>query len=546
MIICDIRNYLTILVIRRSILLLAGLLSLCPAPSFAQERITVRDYVQLNAIVADGDNAPFWLVTNRNGVSSLDTQNGFIRYGVALDGLIDKKGNWRYSAALDFKTGYNQQYNPILQQFYADVSYRWLTLSVGAKERLPEMRDFCSMEGLNGNRVAATLRSLSFDSFTELGTGGLVHSANSAPIPQVRLDVPKYVTIPGTRNWLKLRGHFSYGVFLDKEFQENFTAINPTAKYNRYALYHSKALFMKVGNTAKFPLEVEGGLEMHTQFGGDVYTHSKGKILSMPTSFTDFLKAFFPAGGDERTPEIEQTNISGNQIGNWHLAFTLNTAPVDVRVYGEHMFEDFSQLFFFEYQNNMNNERTVVTYPWRDIMVGVSVKNKTGYLDFISNIQYEYVSTYDQSGPGYNDPSDFFVEQMDGQDNYYNHAIYSGWHYYGMPMGNPLVFSPLYNKDGSLEFKANRMRAHHVGVNGAFGRKKEFLYRLMYTYSENWGTYVNPFFKIRYTTSLLADVAYAPDAKSWMLSASLACDRSNLIGNNYGVMLSFVKVGLFK
>ena len=68
----------------------------------------------------------------------------------------------------------------------------------------------------------------------------------------------------------------------------------------------------------------------------------------------------------------------------------------------------------------------------------------------------------------------------------------------------------------------------------------------VYTYSENWGTYVNPFFKIRYTTSLLADVAYAPDAKSWMLSASLACDRSNLIGNNFGVMLSFVKVGLFK
>ena len=210
------------------------------------------------------------------------------------------------------------------------------------------------------------------------------------------------------------------------------------------------------------------------------------------------------------------------------------------------MFEDFSQLFFIEYQNNIDNKRTLVYYPWRDIMIGVSVKNKSGIFDFISNIQYEYVSTYDQSGACYNDPSDYFIEQMDGLDNYYNHAIYSGWHYYGMPLGNPLLFSPLYNTDGSLGFKANRMRAHNVGVNGAFGGRKEFLYKLMYTYSENWGTYVNPFLKKRYTTSLLADVMYSPYGKSWFLSASVAHDKSNHIGNNIGVMFSFVKKGLLK
>ena len=57
---------------------------------------------------------------------------------------------------------------------------------------------------------------------------------------------------------------------------------------------------------------------------------------------------------------------------------------------------------------------------------------------------------------------------------------------------------------------------------------------------------MNPFLEKRYTTSLLADFVYSPDAKSWYLSASVAHDWSNHIGNNTGVMFSFVKVGLLK
>ena len=530
--------------IERVILLCVALI--CSINVVAQGDFVIKDYVQLNAVTSAGEKAPFWLVTNRNGLSSLDTNNGYIRYGVELDGCIDNNGYWKYSSGIDLKTGYNQSFNPIVHQLYADVSYRWLNLSIGAKERVAEMRNFSTLAGVNENRVFNSVYSLSFNGLGELGTGGLVCSGNSSPVPQIRLGVPEYVTIKGTNSLLKLRGHIAYGIFLDSRFQENFTAINPYAKYNKFALYHSKAFFMRVGDETRFPLVAEGGLEMHSQFGGDVYTHAKGKYLSMPTRFKDFLKAFIPAGGDELVPFTEQSNITGNQVGNWHLALTYHTKPVDVRLYGEHLFEDFSQLFFIEYQNNINNKRTLVYYPWRDIMLGVSIKNKSGFLKFISNISYEYVSTYDQSGACYNDPNDYFIEQMDGWDNYYNHAIYSGWHYYGMGIGNPLVFSPLYNKDGSLEFKANRMRAHHVGVNGSFGRKKEFLYRLMYTYSENWGTYINPFFDKKYTTSLLADFIYSPNEKSWLISASIAHDQSNYIGNNTGVMLSFVKVGLLK
>ena len=71
--------------------------------SHAQENFSIKDYVQLNAISSVGDNAPFWLVSNRNGLSSLDAHNGYIRYGVSVDGSIGNKGNWRYSSGLDLK-----------------------------------------------------------------------------------------------------------------------------------------------------------------------------------------------------------------------------------------------------------------------------------------------------------------------------------------------------------------------------------------------------------------------------------------------------------
>lgn len=525
-------------------LFLYVLLLFSPVCAKAQTGVDISQYVQLNATLSSGNNAPFWLSANRQGVSSLETSNGFARYGATADGRIDSCGNWRYTGGVSVIAGYNRERSVSLQELYAGITWKNISLIAGLEERSPEMRGLPSLNkaGCCDNGVYSRLYG---NALSELGSGGLLYSGNSSPIPQIRIEIPHYIAIPGTENWLKIRGHFSYGILLDHKFQEKFTRVNPTAKYGKNILYHSKALFLKLGNEEKFPLEVEGGLEMHSLFGGDFYTHERGKYLSMPRGVKDFFKAIVPLGGDETTPAPEQANISGNQIGNWHLAFTLKTKPVDIRVYGEHLFEDFSQLFFFEYQSNRNGKRTLTFYPWRDIQVGISVTNKSGFLKFVRNIQYEYVSMYDQSGAGYNDPNEYFQEQMDGIDDYYNHSIYPGWHYYGMGIGNPLAVSPLYNSNGSLVFSGNRFKAHTVGVNGAFAKNDALRYRMLYTYSENWGTYFNPFNRKKYTTSLLGDVVFVPGEGKWIFSLSLACDRSNYIGNNWGAMLSIARIGNF-
>jgi hypothetical protein len=287
----------------------------------------------------------------------------------------------------------------------------------------------------------------------------------------------------------------------------------------------------------------EGGLEMQSQFGGDIYTHGEGLKLTMPSTLADYWKAFIPLSGSDDTPEIEQTNISGNMIGSWHAAFTVPTKNMDIRLYGEHLFEDFSQLFFFEYQSDRYGKRNIIYYPWKDIMLGLRVTNKSQVLPFISAIQYEYLTTMDQSGALYHDPSDYFSEQMDGGDNYYNHGIYPGWHHWGSGIGNPLIISPSYNSNGSLKFRSNRLIAHNVGINGTFGKNTPIAYRLQYTYSENYGTYANPFKSKKYTTSLLGEFIYAPKNSLWLGRLSIAHDKSNFIGNNTGFMFTLTRTG---
>lgn len=500
---------------------------------------------QLNYTCAGGENAPYWLTARRQGLSSIETQNGYFRLGTNHGNLFGKRDQFSYSVAADLVVNYNNTNILFLQQAYAEIGWRWLNLSVGSKERVGE--DKVDMTIFNDTPIGSNLFNKNYPlsylaQLSELSTGGLIYSGNSRPIPQVRLEVPEFVSIAGTNGWFSMRGHIAYGRFTDDLYQEKFTINNPTARYAKKIMYHSKAAFIKIGRSDKFPVVFDGGLEMYSQFGGDIYTHRDGVITSMPSSFYDYIKAFIPMSGGANTPLDEQTNISGNQIGGWHAALTVHTKPLDIRFYGEHMFEDFSQLFFLEYQSNNKGVRRIIYYPWKDIQAGIRITNKSNILPFIKSIVYEYLSTYDQSGALYHDPSEKFYDQMDGVDNYYNHGIYPGWHHWGMGIGNPLVLSPMYNDNSDLLFHGNRVRAHNVGINGTFGAKLPLAFRLQYTYSENWGTYNNAFEYKRYTTSLLGEVLFAPQNSHWAASLSFGYDNSNYIGNNYGFMLSVSRV----
>ena len=63
-------------------------------------------------------------------------------------------------------------------------------------------------------------------------------------------------------------------MFTDDGWQKDFVA--PGGKHTEHVLYHSKDLYVKIGNREKFPLILEGGLEMAAQ----LHHKSRCKIIN--------------------------------------------------------------------------------------------------------------------------------------------------------------------------------------------------------------------------------------------------------------------------
>ena len=68
-------------------------------------------------------------------------------------------------------------------------------------------------------------------------------------------------------------------MFTDDGWQKDFVA--PGGKHTEHVLYHSKDLYVKIGNREKFPLILEGGLEMAAQFGEMLLLGTRRSICRM-------------------------------------------------------------------------------------------------------------------------------------------------------------------------------------------------------------------------------------------------------------------------
>ena len=133
-----------------------------------------------------------------------------------------------------------------------------------------------------------------------LSSGSQTFGINARPVPQVRLALPEYWTVPLTRGWLHLKGHIAYGIMTDNSWQHQFT--NRQSSYADNVLYHSKAGYLKIGNEYSFfPISIEMGLEMAAQFGGQPYTKWDGEMKRINTgsSLKDFFNVLIPGGSDE-------------------------------------------------------------------------------------------------------------------------------------------------------------------------------------------------------------------------------------------------------
>ncbi len=462
--------------------------------------------IETGATAGSGTYAPLWFTANRNGLSSTKPNSAYLRAGLTYN--KDLQHHWNMQVGLTLATAANNTAAFVIQQAYTDISWRFLELSIGSKERDPMEKN------------------------PQLSSGGMVEGNNTRPVPQVRIGFKDFTNIPYTNGWLKINAHIAYGRFTDDRWQRDY--VNIHKQFTEDVLYHSKSLLFRIGRKDKFPLELDFGMLMAAQFGGQVYEYDKNwkKVLKakVPSRIKDYWNVLIPGKGDSDTTWGDQVNIYGNHVGSWIFSLSYYLNNWKVRGYYEHFFDDHSQMFF-EYGR------------WKDGHIGLEVTLPENR--WISTLVWEGLATKDQTGPLLYDgfAGHFSEYQISAKDNYYNNFFYQSWHHWGMGMGNPLLPGPLYNDDKSLTFKSNRVRSHHVGLNG--NPSKEWSYRVLLSFVKHWGTYSIPLDEVTNQFSSLYEVTYHPKKLAgWSISASLGVDNGGYLGDNTGGMLTIKKEGI--
>ncbi len=473
-------------------------LSVTAIPVYSQDTLGYR--IEMSANVSDGDYAPLWFTGNRHGLSAVSPNSGYMRVGVTYDRVMG--GSWRMEAALDLAATKNGSAPFVAQQAYADISWKKLTLSVGSKERggFPLYKN------------------------PKLTSGMMVEGLNSRPVPQVRIETNDYVTLPFTKKWLSLKGHFAFGMLTDGNWRADYFA--PGETFVRNAVYHTKSLMLMVGNPEKFPLTMEIGILDAAQFGGSSWMKNPDGSVTLvanhPEGFKEFVKAVIP------TQESTLENVEGNHVGSWNFVMTYHAATWKARLYYEHYFDDHSQLTW-QYGR------------WKDGHIGIEVCLPDN--PFVSNVLWEGLSTYDQTGPILYDgvAGSFGDVQQSGCDNYFNHEY--SWQHWGAGLGNALIPGPIYNKDKTDYFKSTRVKGQHVGLSG--NPSRDVSYRILLSYMRHWGTYAVPLDRQRHQFSSLYEVTYSPHQfAGWSVSLGCGLDKGNYLGNSFGGMLTVKKTGI--
>ena len=243
-----------------------------------------------------GDNAPFWFTNNRYGLGTTDNYSGLARVALWRNVETDSLWFWRTGYGIDLASPINSENGYFcVQQAYLDIEWKMLRLSIGQKERPSELK----------NPV--------------LSTGGLAMGINARPIPQIRAEMPDFWCVPGTNGIFSFKGHLAYGMYTDGAWQRKFNA-GTSNKYTSGSMFHSKALFVRLGNSELFPLLFSGGLEMACQFGGigwNIEQYGGGSLGEKVDLGGNIWTAFIPGSGDVN--DENYTNAAGNHVGSWHI-----------------------------------------------------------------------------------------------------------------------------------------------------------------------------------------------------------------------------------
>ena len=409
----------------------------------------------LGALSSSG-NLPFWATAGQYGLMPENSGTlGLLQAGTQFDESKTFQWRWgvsmganRYADPLDPNSS---PYHLLADELYLSARWKAFTLDLGHKR---QPLDFFGSDPLLG--------SLSV-------TGGhLCASGNARTMPGWLLSLDP-VPVPWTGRHLWLYGAFGDYKTLDLRYVQN-------------ALVHRTQVGLRgdIGSHLRLYLM----LDHYAMWAGKHPDHAAMRI-----NLENYLRVVcgLHAGSDGEM--TDQINVIGDQRGSelikaewlgdgWRAVFQHDIPYDDGSGMGLQNFPDGVNTFCFS---------------WND-------KDR-----WISDIVYELHYTRFQSGPvnveafgGEDSPYAPGIRKTTGLDNYFNNGEYrSGWTHFGRPIGEPL-FYPSGTRSRTwtpglvtLGVENNRIRAHHLGLSGKLFRSQP--YRLMLTWSQNYGTYGVPY-----------------------------------------------------
>ena len=465
--------------------------------SSAGAQTTVAYDQTTEAAVGSGDYTAYQLVTNRHHALATRPNTAYMRGAVNVEHQLAE--DWQLSGAVDAIASVHADHKAYLQQCYVNLQWKDFFLEAGAREQAPVVRD------------------------PLLSSGAFAKGHNAKPVPQVHVGTNGFWTVPYTKGWLQVNADFGYGKLTDSDYREKqfYREGSDNLHYATGVLYHQKHLYFRT-NPEK-SIFVTAGIEHVAMFGGTNYNTETGDMVvkKKSTSLKDFLKVIIPVGDSNYFEDNALEDwVFGNHLGSMtvQLGWNINQDH-QLQAYVDDIFEDGSGM-------RKGN-------GW-DGLYGIQYKNKAEGRQYVRGAVIEYLQTTNQSGPLHWDSNDYseplrsqMPDLVTGNDNYYNHGFYGPYDHYGMAQGNALLTSPIYNKNGYADFRDNRVKAWHAGVNGEITDRLSYLVKA--SYREGWGTYVYPLPRKHHSFDAMLQGIYTTGP--WQFSAAYAFDKGNIYGD---------------
>jgi len=391
--------------------------------------------VEAQTVFTTHNNVPFWFRSNQYGNVPLSGVSGGLIGSVYKNADTSKKHFINWSAGIQARVNIGNASQISLIEGY-----------------LKGKKGIFQIEGGRFNQISGLIDS-------SLSSGAFSISGNALSIPQIRIEIPDYYSLPFFNKLFAFKVSYSAGYIGEVPIR---TLDNVLFTGNSTGYYEHNEAYLRLGKP-NWKLKLTGGINHHVMFANERNIFGSFYTLSP-------LQTFIYAG-------IGKTYKSDSKVGN-------QIGSIDISLLYE-----FNNIRLLAYRQNLYDVGAIAHLANIDDGInGLSLTNKhfNNKENNWHKIVFELVYTKNQAG--------YFISKAtkSGDEDYYNNGEYAdGWSYLGEALGNPFITSRKYARtnlpnDSTDYFVNNRVNAFHIAIDGIY-RKINYLIKL--SYSKNYGTF---------------------------------------------------------